>query len=68
MLFRSVPPPGGESLELTAKRVLPYYEEHILPRVLAGEKVLVAAHGNSLRGTFFPLEGRSRELMRVMQR
>jgi len=44
-----VPPPGGESLELTLKRVLPYYEAEIKPRVLKGEKVLVAAHGNSLR-------------------
>ena len=44
-----VPPPGGESLKDTADRVLPYYEAEIKPRVLKGERVLVSAHGNSLR-------------------
>jgi hypothetical protein len=34
---------------MTAERTLPYYEEHILPRVKKGDNVLVAAHGNSLR-------------------
>ena len=43
------PPPGGESLKNTADRVLPYFEDHIRPRLLKGENVLVAAHGNSLR-------------------
>jgi 2,3-bisphosphoglycerate-dependent phosphoglycerate mutase len=52
-----VPPPGGESLKDTATRVLPYYHREILPRVLAGEKVLVAAHGNSLRALIMDLEG-----------
>lgn len=51
-----VPPPGGESLELTAKRTIPYYKEHILPRVQRGEKVIVAAHGNSLRSIIKDLE------------
>src|SRR3984957_10697091 len=44
-----VPPPGGESLKDTVARALPYYCQHILPAVLGGERVLVAAHGNSLR-------------------
>src|SRR5580692_2263918 len=44
-----VAPPGGESLKDTAARVLPYYIQEILPRVLGGSSVLVAAHGNSLR-------------------
>lgn len=44
-----VRPPGGESLQDTAVRVLPYYERQIQPHVLAGETVLVVAHGNSLR-------------------
>jgi 2,3-bisphosphoglycerate-dependent phosphoglycerate mutase len=52
-----VPPPGGESLKDTAARVLPYYHREILPRVLAGEKILVAAHGNSLRALIMDLEG-----------
>ena len=57
----NIPPPGGESLELTAQRVLPYYKKEILPRVLKGEKVLVAAHGNSLRAMIMELEGMSGE-------
>ncbi|GJE56143.1 MULTISPECIES: 2,3-bisphosphoglycerate-dependent phosphoglycerate mutase [Methylobacterium] len=52
-----VPPPGGESLRDTAARVLPYYIQCILPRVMAGESVLVAAHGNSLRALVMVLDG-----------
>jgi 2,3-bisphosphoglycerate-dependent phosphoglycerate mutase len=52
-----VPPPGGESLKNTAERVLPYFKAEILPRVLKGERVLVAAHGNSLRALIMDLEG-----------
>jgi len=51
-----VPPPGGESLKDTAARTLPYYEAHILPQVEAGETVLVAAHGNSLRSMVMAIE------------
>lgn len=51
-----IPPPGGESLKLTAERVLPYFREHILPLVLSGKSVLVAAHGNSLRALIMELE------------
>jgi len=52
-----IPPPGGESLKDTAARVLPYFEAEILPRVLKGERVLIAAHGNSLRALIMQLEG-----------
>jgi 2,3-bisphosphoglycerate-dependent phosphoglycerate mutase len=51
-----VPPPGGESLRDTVARTLPYYVKEILPRVLNGERVLVAAHGNSLRALIMVLE------------
>src|SRR5215813_13502250 len=51
-----VAPPGGESLKDTAARVLPYYIQEILPRVLRGERMLVAAHGNSLRALVMVLE------------
>ncbi len=51
-----VPPPGGESLKDTGARVWPYYMTEILPRVLRGEKVLVAAHGNSLRSLLMVLD------------
>ncbi len=43
------PPPGGESLKDTLARTLPYYVTNILPDVMSGSNVLVAAHGNSLR-------------------
>jgi 2,3-bisphosphoglycerate-dependent phosphoglycerate mutase len=56
-----VAPPGGESLKMTAERVLPYFEETIRPRLAAGERVLVAAHGNSLRALVMRLEGLSGE-------
>ena len=49
-------PPGGESLKDTAARVLPYYEREILPRVLEGRRVLVSAHGNSLRALVMRLD------------
>lgn len=51
-----VPPPGGESLKDTLARTLPYYVQEILPRVLRGERTLVAAHGNSLRALIMVLE------------
>jgi 2,3-bisphosphoglycerate-dependent phosphoglycerate mutase len=51
-----VAPPGGESLKDTAARVLPYYIEIILPRVMAGRRVLVSAHGNSLRALVMVLD------------
>jgi 2,3-bisphosphoglycerate-dependent phosphoglycerate mutase len=51
-----VAPPGGESLKDTAARVLPYYLEYILPRVMSGQRVLVSAHGNSLRALVMVLD------------
>jgi 2,3-bisphosphoglycerate-dependent phosphoglycerate mutase len=54
-----VAPPGGESLKDTAARVLPYYIHDMLPRVLRGDNVLVAAHGNSLRALVMVLENLS---------
>ncbi|HEY0121419.1 MAG TPA: 2,3-bisphosphoglycerate-dependent phosphoglycerate mutase [Rhizobium sp.] len=56
-----VPPPGGESLRDTGARVWPYYLTEILPRVLAGQKVLVAAHGNSLRSLVMVLDRLTKE-------
>ena len=54
-------PPGGESLKDTAARVLPYFEATILPDVLSGHKVIVSAHGNSLRALVMKLDGLSHE-------
>ena len=56
-----VAPPGGESLKDTAARVLPYYIKEMLPRLLRGDKLLVAAHGNSLRALVMVLEHLSPE-------
>ncbi|HLZ04529.1 MAG TPA: 2,3-bisphosphoglycerate-dependent phosphoglycerate mutase [Bradyrhizobium sp.] len=56
-----VAPPGGESLKDTLARALPYYVQEILPCVLRGERVLVAAHGNSLRALIMVLERLSPE-------
>jgi 2,3-bisphosphoglycerate-dependent phosphoglycerate mutase len=54
-------PPGGESLQMTAQRTLPYFREAILPRLERGETVLVAAHGNSLRSIIMDIERMSPE-------
>jgi 2,3-bisphosphoglycerate-dependent phosphoglycerate mutase len=51
-----IAPPGGESLKDTLARALPYYVTEILPRVLRGERVLVSAHGNSLRALVYVLD------------
>lgn len=49
--------PGTESLKLTLERVLPYWHDAIAPRLKAGDTVLVAAHGNSLRALVKYLDG-----------
>ena len=55
-----VQPPGGESLEDTAARTLPYFEAKIVADLDAGRSILVSAHGNSLRSIVMTLDGRSR--------
>jgi 2,3-bisphosphoglycerate-dependent phosphoglycerate mutase len=57
----STQPPGGESLRDTVARVLPYYIREIQPRVMRGERVLVSAHGNSLRALVMVLDGLTTE-------
>ena len=56
-----VRPPGGESLLDTAERVIPCYQQQILPRLAEGKTLLVAAHGNSLRALVMHLTALSRE-------
>ena len=53
----TVAPPGGKSLRDCGARVWPYYIHTILPHVMRGERVLVSAHGNSLRAMIMALEG-----------
>ena len=47
--YAGISVPTSESLKMTIERVLPYWEEAILPQVSAGETVIISAHGNSLR-------------------
>lgn len=55
--YRGLTPPATESLKTTLERVLPYWTSAIAPRLAAGECVLVAAHGNSLRAIVKHLYG-----------
>ena len=61
-----IPPPGGESLKDTADRVIPYYENKILPLLFEDNNILVSAHGNSLRALVMHIEGLSPE--KILQR
>lgn len=47
--YAGIEVPQTESLKLTIERVLPYWEEAILPLLGKGETVIISAHGNSLR-------------------
>lgn len=49
--------PMCESLKDTIARALPFWNEEIAPKIKAGQRVLIAAHGNSLRGIVKHLEG-----------
>ncbi|KAF7288008.1 hypothetical protein GWI33_000066 [Rhynchophorus ferrugineus] len=53
--------PMFESLELTIKRTLPFWNDTIVPAIKSGKKVLIAAHGNSLRGIVKHLDEMSNE-------
>ncbi|MBB4838338.1 2,3-bisphosphoglycerate-dependent phosphoglycerate mutase [Sphingomonas kyeonggiensis] len=55
--YHGVPIPQTESLKDTIARVLPYWEETIAPELKAGKRVLIAAHGNSLRALVKHLSG-----------
>ncbi len=51
-----IAPPNGESLKDTAERVLPYFENTIVPDLRAGKRIIISAHGNSLRALMMKLE------------
>jgi 2,3-bisphosphoglycerate-dependent phosphoglycerate mutase len=59
--YAGIPIPNTESLKDTIARVLPYYESAIAPQLKAGETVIIAAHGNSLRALVKHLSGISDE-------
>jgi 2,3-bisphosphoglycerate-dependent phosphoglycerate mutase len=63
----SVRPPGGESLEDTQQRVIAYFKIRILPHLLQGENVLIAAHGNSLRSIIMMLDRLSPEEVTALE-
>jgi 2,3-bisphosphoglycerate-dependent phosphoglycerate mutase len=60
-------PPGGESLEDTLNRTLPFFKERILTHLLHGDNVLVAAHGNSLRSIMKELDNLSEEAVAKLE-
>ena len=53
--------PATESLALTVDRVMPIWEQEIAPQIKAGKKVIIAAHGNSLRALVKYLDGMTPE-------
>ena len=55
--YEGIDVPYTESLKLTIERVLPYWEEHILPQLTGERTVIVSAHGNSLRALVKHLSG-----------
>ncbi len=62
--YRLLPPdvlPSSECLADVVLRVLPYWYDVVAPQLLAGQDVLVTAHGNSLRALVMHLEGVSRD-------
>lgn len=56
-----IPPPNGESLQMTQERVLPYFHSQIKPYLEQGKNVLVVAHGNSLRALVATIEHLNKE-------
>ena len=62
-----VPPPNGESLELTAKRTIPYLNEQIVPQLSDGKNLFVAAHGNSLRSIIMSIESLTKEAVLALE-
>ena len=54
-------PPGGESLEDTMKRAVPFFSDRIMSHLKRGDNVLVSAHGNSLRSIIMYLDNLSPE-------
>lgn len=65
-LYRDLDPallPASESLRDCQRRTLPYWKEALLPRVAAGRRLLIASHGNTLRGLVMHLDGLGPEAM-----
>lgn len=50
------PIPGGETMKMVHERAVPFYKEHILPKLLEGKNVLIVGHGNTFRALMKYLE------------
>ena len=55
------PVPQGETLKMVYERTIPFYKEHILPKLLEGQTVLVVSHGNAIRALIKYMENISDE-------
>lgn len=60
--------PMFESLKLTIARTLPYWNDVIIPQLKEGKVILIAAHGNSLRGIVKHLDSEFRETLILIQK
>jgi D-lactate dehydrogenase len=56
-----VPVPGGETLKAVYERAVPFYKDTIVPLLLAGQNVLLVAHGNSIRALIKYIEDLTEE-------
>lgn len=56
-----IAPPGGESLEITAARSIPYFQRNVMPMLEEGLNVFICAHGNSLRSIIMSLDNLSKD-------
>jgi 2,3-bisphosphoglycerate-dependent phosphoglycerate mutase len=59
--------PTFESLQMTMERALPYWQNVICPEIKAGKRVLVVAHGTSLRGIVKHVEGAQQTKLLLIQ-
>lgn len=59
--------PRAEALKQTVERVVPYYQTEIAPKIKAGKRILIAAHGNSLRALVMHLDGLTREQVLALE-
>jgi 2,3-bisphosphoglycerate-dependent phosphoglycerate mutase len=55
------PIPGGETMKMVHERAVPFYKDHILPKLLEGKNIVVVSHGNTIRSLIKYLEDISDE-------
>lgn len=62
-----ISPPGGESLAMTRARAWSCFEERIIPQLREGKRLLICAHGNTLRALVMQLEELPAEKVREIE-